>query len=63
MGMGLREGFDPRRYGALRGHPLSSARIRSLREDGMIEVTGEERIRVTREGMAVLDAVVADLAS
>ncbi len=63
IGMRLREGIDPRRYEALRGHPLSSARIRSLREDGMIEVTGGERIRVTREGMAVLDAVVADLAS
>ena len=63
MGMRLREGIDPARYAALRGQPLDPAQIRSLREHGMIEVTPQGRIRVTREGMAVLDAVVADLAA
>jgi putative oxygen-independent coproporphyrinogen III oxidase len=63
MGMRLKEGIDPARYTALRGHPLDPARVASLREDGMIELTPDGRIRVTRDGMAVLDAVVADLAS
>lgn len=63
MGMRLREGVDPERFAALRGQPLDRERIRSLQGDGMLERSNDGRIRVTRDGMAVLDAVVADLAS
>lgn len=63
MGMRLREGIDPARFQQLRGQPLSPSRIASLREDGMIEIAADGRIRATRAGMAILDAVVADLAS
>ncbi len=63
MGMRLREGIDPARFARLRGQPLDVGRIESLIEDGMIEITPAGRIRVTREGMAVLDSVVADLAA
>jgi oxygen-independent coproporphyrinogen-3 oxidase len=30
--------------------------------DGMVERVGRDRLRVTRDGFPVLDAVVADLA-
>ncbi len=63
MGMRLREGIDAARFAQLRGHSLDAERIASLVEDGMIEQTADGRIRVTREGMAVLDSVVADLAA
>ncbi len=63
MGMRLREGIDIERFAQLRGQPLDAGRIASLVEDGMIEQTPDGRIRVTREGMAVLDSVVADLAA
>jgi hypothetical protein len=33
-----------------------------LVSDGMLEITPENHLRATRDGMMVLDAVVADLA-
>jgi oxygen-independent coproporphyrinogen-3 oxidase len=62
MGLRLAEGIDPQRYAAFSGHPLDGARIAALGAEGMIEsVNG--RLRVTRAGLPVLDAVVADLAA
>jgi oxygen-independent coproporphyrinogen-3 oxidase len=62
MGLRLAEGIDPQRYAAFSGHPLDEARIAALGAEGMIEqVNG--RLRVTRAGFPVLDAVVADLAA
>jgi oxygen-independent coproporphyrinogen-3 oxidase len=63
MGLRLREGIDPARFEMHAGHGLDAGRIRSLIADGMIERTAEGRLRVTNEGMPVLDAVVADLAA
>ena len=63
MGLRLAEGIAPARYEALAGRPLDPARIATLREHGMIETTGAGRLRVTRAGFPVLDAVVADLAA
>ncbi len=63
MGLRLREGIDPARFVMHAGHALDAGRIRSLIADGMIERTAEGRLRVTNEGMPVLDAVVADLAA
>jgi putative oxygen-independent coproporphyrinogen III oxidase len=63
MGLRLAEGITLARFEALAGHPLDPVRIATLRQHGMIETTGAGRLRVTREGFPVLDAVVADLAA
>jgi oxygen-independent coproporphyrinogen-3 oxidase len=62
MGLRLTEGIDPRRYAALSGHALDEARIATLGGEGLIE-TVDGRLRVTRAGFPLLDAVVADLAA
>jgi oxygen-independent coproporphyrinogen-3 oxidase len=62
MGLRLAEGIDPQRYAAFSGHSLDVARIATLGAEGMIESVGG-RLRVTRAGFPVLDAVVADLAA
>src|SRR6201999_1994370 len=63
MGLRLTEGVEPLRYEAISGRPLDADRIDSLIRDGMIERTGNGRLRATAEGFPVLDAVVADLAA
>lgn len=63
MGLRLTEGIDPRRYQALSGRALDPARIALLREEGAITVDADGRLRVTKDGFPVLDAVVADLAA
>ena len=63
MGLRLVEGIDPARYSALAGRPLDPKRISFLREEGAVETTKDGRLRVTRSGFPVLDAVVADLAA
>ncbi|MDJ0447335.1 radical SAM family heme chaperone HemW [Methylocystis sp. JR02] len=63
MGLRLREGVDPQRYFLLTGKKLSQSRISELIGDGLVEVTRENRLRVSSEGFPVLDAVVADLAA
>jgi oxygen-independent coproporphyrinogen-3 oxidase len=63
MGLRLAEGIDPRRYAALSGRQLDPGRITILREEGAITIDANGRLRVTRSGFPVLDAVVADLAA
>ena len=63
MGLRLAEGIDPQTYAALSGRPLDPRRIAILREEGAISVDEGGRLRVTRSGFPVLDAVVADLAA
>ena len=63
MGLRLSEGIDPARYAALAGRPLDPRRIALLRDEGAIVVDSDGRLRVTRVGFPVLDAVVADLAA
>ena len=63
MGLRLAEGIDPKRYAALSGRMLDERRIDLLREEGAIVVDADGRLRVTRSGFPVLDAVVADLAA
>jgi oxygen-independent coproporphyrinogen-3 oxidase len=63
MGLRLAEGIDPKRYAALSGRALDERRIDILREEGAIAVDADGRLRVTRSGFPVLDAVVADLAA
>ncbi len=63
MGLRLAEGIDLARYRALSGRPLDPARLTDLAAHGMVEAMGGERVRATRAGFFVLDAVVADLAA
>ncbi len=63
MGLRLAEGIDPQRYAALAGRALALERIAALTGHGFVETTTEGRLRVTRSGFPVLDAVVADLAA
>ncbi len=63
MGLRLREGIDPARYFALTGKKLSQSRVSELIGDGLVELTRDNRLRVSSEGFPVLDAVVADLAA
>jgi len=63
MGLRLTEGIDLRRYKAIAGRTLDPRRLADLIEHGMVEQIDENRIRATRSGSFVLDAVVADLAA
>ncbi|MHB2166583.1 radical SAM family heme chaperone HemW [Alsobacter sp. R-9] len=63
MGLRLTEGIDPERYARLSGRSLDPRRVESLVSEGLVEVTAEKRLRVSREGFPVLDAIVADLAA
>ena len=63
MGLRLAEGIDPARYAAIAGRALDSGRIAVLASEGVVDITPTGRLRVTREGFPVLDAVVADLAA
>jgi putative oxygen-independent coproporphyrinogen III oxidase len=63
MGLRLAEGIDPRRYAALADRALDPRRIALLRDEGAITVDASGRLRVTKAGFPVLDAVVADLAA
>jgi oxygen-independent coproporphyrinogen-3 oxidase len=63
MGLRLTEGIDLRRYVALAGRTLDPARLADLTAHGMVEKLADQRVRVTRAGSFVLDAVVADLAA
>ena len=57
MGLRLAEGIDPKRYTALSGRALDPSRIAVLREEGAIIVDADGRLRVTKDGFPVLDAV------
>ncbi|MEZ5787438.1 MAG: radical SAM family heme chaperone HemW [Xanthobacteraceae bacterium] len=63
MGLRLAEGIDPHRYARVAGRPLDLGRIADLMGHGFVETTLGGRLRVTRAGFPVLDAVVADLAA
>jgi oxygen-independent coproporphyrinogen-3 oxidase len=62
MGLRLVEGIDLARYEQYSGRGLSSTRLSTLQEEGLVAPVGNSRLRVTPAGMIVLDAVVADLA-
>jgi len=62
MGLRLAEGIDLDRYQRLTRRDLDPARLSDLLAHGMVERTGR-KVRATRAGFFVLDAVVADLAA
>jgi putative oxygen-independent coproporphyrinogen III oxidase len=63
MGLRLAEGIDLARYEAIAGRALDPCRLSDLVAHGMVEQRPGERVRATRAGFFVLDAVVADLAA
>jgi oxygen-independent coproporphyrinogen-3 oxidase len=63
MGLRLAEGIDLDRYSAISGRTLDRAQLNDLVRHGMVERTRDGRLRATRAGFFVLDAVVADLAA
>ncbi|QEN88892.1 coproporphyrinogen III oxidase [Labrys sp. KNU-23] len=62
MGLRLAEGIDLARLARLRGRPMAEATLAGLQQNGMIE-RRDDRVRVTRAGFPLLDAVVAELAA
>ncbi len=60
FGLRLAEGIDPARYAALAGRALPAQALADLQSYGMIAQDGP-RIRATREGRAVLNAVIRAL--
>jgi putative oxygen-independent coproporphyrinogen III oxidase len=62
MGLRLAEGIDLDRYRRVSGRDLDPRRLADLLAHGMVERSGD-RVRATRAGFFVLDAVVADLAA
>jgi coproporphyrinogen III oxidase-like Fe-S oxidoreductase len=63
MGLRLVEGIDVARYRAISGRHLDDAQLAELVRLGMVEQMVDGRLRATRAGFFVLDAVVADLAA
>ncbi len=63
MGLRLVEGVDLDRYEKLSGRRLDPRRLNDLIAHGMVEKMEGSRVRATRDGFFVLDAVVADLAA
>lgn len=63
MGLRLTEGVDLLRYEKLASRTIDPRRLDALLEHGMVEMLGNHRLRATRDGFFVLDAVVADLAA
>jgi oxygen-independent coproporphyrinogen-3 oxidase len=63
MGLRLAEGIDLARYRTIAGRALDPARLSDLVAHGMVETPASDRVRATRAGFFVLDAVVADLAA
>lgn len=60
MGLRITDGIDPERFQALSGQPLASDTVDHLQAIGMIEPHGY-RLRATRAGRAVLNAVIREL--
>ncbi|OYX44638.1 MAG: coproporphyrinogen III oxidase [Rhodobacterales bacterium 32-67-9] len=60
MCLRLAEGLDMARYATLAGRPLSEAAVSGLEEIGVVQRRGS-RLAATREGRAVLNAVIREL--
>jgi oxygen-independent coproporphyrinogen-3 oxidase len=63
MGLRLAEGMDLARHAAIGGRQIDPARIAFLADKGFLEMSAAGRLRATRQGFLLLDAVVADLAA
>ena len=63
MGLRLTEGISRARYERFAGRPLDPARLARLQESGAIEIIDVDRLRVSRDAVPLLNAVIADLAA
>jgi oxygen-independent coproporphyrinogen-3 oxidase len=63
MGLRLREGILPSRWRAFAGRDFSTRRLADLLGARFLEAASDGRLRATRAGWLVLDALVADLAA
>ncbi len=63
MGLRLMEGIDLVRHAELSGKMLSSARIDTLAEQGLLEKHGNRIIAVPRQHFAVLNHIIGELAA
>lgn len=63
MGLRLIEGIDLTRYEKLSGRKIDNDQISSLVTGGLIERVSPDRIAATRNGFAVLDRLIAELAA
>lgn len=60
MGLRLTEGIDLDRYARLAGQPLDESSVIRLTDLGLIEIDGT-RLRTTRSGRPILNALIRDL--
>ena len=63
MGLRLAEGIDLARYRTIAGRIPKPENVADLTSHGMVEKTPTNRLRATRAGFFVLNAIVADLAA
>lgn len=63
MGLRLREGVDIIRHAELSRNPIPHSRIDDLIEDGLLERRGNRRIAVPPRHFAILNSIIASLAS
>jgi putative oxygen-independent coproporphyrinogen III oxidase len=63
LGLRLAEGIEPGDFKAMSGRSLDPHRLATLLDERMVEFTPQGRLRVSAQGLAVLDSVVADLAA
>lgn len=63
MALRMVEGVDFLRYHTLSGREIDPDKVDELVSYGLVERLGNRRIRATRDGFFVLDALVADLAA
>lgn len=63
MGLRLGEGIDPSRYTELTGSALAQDRVGELMDLGLLMLQENGRLAATGEGRAVLNRLVAELAS
>ncbi|MGM0585668.1 MAG: radical SAM family heme chaperone HemW [Pseudomonadota bacterium] len=60
MALRLAEGADPDRYARLSGAPLEPARLATLEDEGLV-ARAPGRLRATRKGRPLLDAILREL--
>ncbi|SNY90468.1 coproporphyrinogen III oxidase, anaerobic [Cohaesibacter sp. ES.047] len=62
MGLRVKEGINLDRYAAMAGRSISDRRIDDLVSEGLLDRIEPRRIRATRKGFLLLNALVAELA-
>ncbi|ALE03314.1 radical SAM family heme chaperone HemW [Bartonella ancashensis] len=61
MGLRLSEGLDLTRYNTLRSKSLSPLKLTDLQQQGLVEITNNQRLKVTSTGRIFLNYIVNQL--